>query len=212
MNDTGMTQHPHWVAWNLFLAFVPVALAWAVYALMSKSKENRALKLPAAVLGLMWLAFLPNTCYLLTEWRHFLFGLDASNLYLQSQFFVGARLKLMIYTAYYFCYSGAGMLAFTLAIRPMAKLAKQHGATMWVHGLWLFQLCSLGVYLGLKPRFNSWDFVARPNEIWAFVLEIAHHPFLSAFIVAFGCFLWLSYIAIDILIDGFKARMGMKPQ
>ena len=195
-----------WVVWNLFLAFVPVALAQVIYWMVGRAKEKRPLLLPAAVLGVVWLVFLPNTCYLLTEWRHFLFNLDVRNLYLQSQADSGMRLRLMIYTAFYACYSGVGLLAFALAVRPIARLAKQSGATMWVYGTPLFLLSSVGVYLGLKPRFNSWEFVQRPWEIWASAAGLARNPMLAGLAVAFGGFLWLAYVAIDIWIDGLLSR------
>lgn len=210
LSDINMTQSLLWVTINLSLAFAPVLLAWVVCYLARKSKKNQVLKVPMVVFGVLWLLFLPNSCYLLTEWRHFLWGMDSSNLFVRSELNSVLRLKLMIYTIYYLCYSGIGMLAFTLAIRPIAALAKRNGATLWVHGMWLFLLTSLGVYLGLKPRFNSWDFIARPSEILAFIVEIGRHPLLSAFIVAFAGFLWLSYFGIDTWIDGFLGRLGKK--
>lgn len=207
-----MTQSPNWVLWNLFLAFVPVVMAMIICTVAEVGKNVKLSRLLIAALGVVWLAFLPNACYLLTEWRHFLFGLDGSNLYLQSQLDGGTRLRLMVYTVFYFCYSGAGMLAFTLAVRPVARLAKRRGATLWVHGIWLFLLCSLGVYLGLKPRFNSWDFAAKPGEIWGFIVAMGRDPRLISFIVAFGAFLWIAYWAIDIWIDGFTGRYRELPR
>lgn len=207
-----MRQSLLWVAWNLLLAFIPVGLAVAIYRLAPLAKKRSLWKVPLFVLGIAWLLFLPNSCYLLTEWRHFLRGLDANNLFLRSDLSGPLRLKLMIYTIYYFLYSGAGMLAFTLAIRPIAAIMRRSGAVMWVYGALLFFLCSLGVYLGLKPRFNSWDFAARPSEILRFVAEIGHNPLLSGFIVAFAGFLWISYVVIDIWIDGFLCRFRKSPK
>lgn len=50
-----------WVAWNLVLAIFPVLLGRSIGALASRNKPLAWALLP------VWLAFLPNTCYLLTE-------------------------------------------------------------------------------------------------------------------------------------------------
>ncbi|HEX2924127.1 MAG TPA: DUF1361 domain-containing protein [Chloroflexota bacterium] len=197
-----------WVTWNLFLAAVPVGLAhllcWA-----GRRSQKRPLYAPLAWLaGLLWIVFLPNTCYLLTEWRHFLGMLDSRDMYVLSQFNRGITAKLMIYTVFYFCYSGAGMLAFALAIRPVHRLFRELGATVWVYGAALFLLVSLGVYLGLVPRFNSWNLVNRPDQIWQTIAHVAHRPKLSAFMVAFAGVLWIGYAVIDIWFDGLILRYG----
>lgn len=203
MHDQSSLQ---WVLKNLFLALAPVALAQAIYWLASVRDKTLLLKIGIGALAAVWLAFLPNTCYLLTEWRHFLRGLDSTDLYLRSQFNGDMTLLLMKYTVFYFCYSGIGMLMFTLAIRPIARLGKKTGATVWVWGLPLFLMLSVGVYLGLILRYNSWDLATRPGVVWDSMVEILFRPKLSAFIVAFAGFLWLSYAAIDIWIDGFIGR------
>jgi len=190
----------------MFLAAAPVALAQVISWTAGYWKKTPVLKLLAALLGVAWLAFLPNTCYLLTEWRHYLLTLDASNLYLQSRLDSGATLRLMLYTAFYFCYSAIGMLAFALAIRPMSRLVRLRGLSAWVAAIPLFLLLSLGVYLGLILRYNSWDLMTRPEQVWGSVLELTRHPMLVRFLVVFGAFLWLAYTAIDIWIDGFISR------
>ena len=195
-----------WVIWNTFLAIAPVVLAQVISRMAGQWKRTPTLKILAALLGLGWLALLPNTCYLLTEWRHYLLTLDADNLYLRSRLDSNATLWLMIYTAFYFCYSAVGMLAFALAIRPMAQLLKSRGYTAWIWGIPFFLLMSVGVYLGLILRYNSWDLITRPSEVWNSVLELTRHPLLVRFIVVFGGFLWLAYTAIDIWIDGFIGR------
>jgi len=196
----------YWFVVNNILAFAPVALAYAVQALAARWQHRPALKLAAAALLLVWLVFLPNSCYLLTEWRHYLRNVDASNLYLRSRLDSDATLSLMILTAFFACYSVIGILAFTLAIRPIARLVRGEGATPWAWGLPLFLLASVGVYLGLILRYNTWDLLTRPEQVWASVSQLALRPRLSALIVAFAAFLWLVYLAIDVWLDGLAAR------
>ena len=75
---------------------------------------------------------------------------------------------------------------------------------MW--GTLLFLLVSLGVFLGLVPRYNSWNLVTHPGQIFSTIGTVFHHPVLSAFLVVFAAMLWLAYLVIDIWIDGFLLR------
>ena len=59
--------------WNLFLAALPIALAHALVEGVPVGRSRIATARVAA-LGVAWLAFLPNSPYLLTEWSHFLFN------------------------------------------------------------------------------------------------------------------------------------------
>ena len=204
-----------WVVRNTFLALIPVVMAYTIADLVEVTENRRRLSVKGLILilGVVWFAFLPNTCYLLTEWRHFLTRLDYSNLYVRWRMTGDAdtAFELMTHTLFYLCYSGIGALTFTLAIRPMARLLKRSGATVWVWAIPFFMLMSLGMYLGLIMRYNSWDLIGRPGDVWRTVADLRLRPTLSAFIVAFGGFLWLVYAAVDIWIDGFVCRWkGMR--
>ncbi len=74
-----------WVVWNGTLAMIPVG---AGYTLTRSVLGKRPLRvtgyLLAFALGLIWFIFLPNTCYLLTEWRHYLGTIDSQNLFMRA--------------------------------------------------------------------------------------------------------------------------------
>ncbi len=199
-----------WVAWNLFLAAIPVAAAYAIAWLWKGSgRAPRPARIAlTGVLGAIWLTFLPNTCYLLTEWRHFLEVAFDRDLY--AAWTVekdrGAMLGLVLHTLFYFAYSAAGMLTFALAIRPIHRLAAGRVGRLWVWAAPFFLLMSLGVYLGLVLRFNTWDLLARPEQIGDAIGRVASRPFLGGLVVVFGGFLWLGYIAMDIWFDGLLLR------
>lgn len=200
-----------WVSWNIFLAVIPVLLAQAVYRIATLKDRNLSAKLGIFILGFLWLIFLPNTCYLITEWRHFLHTVDSSNMYMRFQQNPSLLPNLMLYTGFYTCFSAAGMLTFALAIRPIAKIIKSTGAKLWVLGIPLFLLTSLGVYLGLILRYNSWDLITQPQQVLNSITVVLSRPRLAATIVGFSAFLWLAYIALDIWIDGLLVRVKLEP-
>jgi uncharacterized membrane protein len=129
-----------------------------------------------------------------------------TNLYAQWQVSSLMAMKLMAYTLFYICFSGVGLLTFALAIRPIARTAKEKGFTLWIWGIPLFLINSVGVYLGLIKRFNSWDIFRRPNEILKAVADIPGNQDLATLVLLFSIFLWLVYLAVDIWIDGLICR------
>lgn len=117
-----------------------------------------------------------------------------------------AAYELMTYTLFYLCYSGVGVLTFALAVRPVAAIANRKGLSPVILGIPFFVLISVGVYLGLVLRFNSWDLVYRPDAVWDAAVGLTTRPLLGTFVVGFGGFLWLVYLAADIWIEGLIVR------
>ncbi len=203
------------VAWNLFLAVVPVALSFFIaHGLRAQMRQRgRVHWLRWLPLLLLWLAFLPNTCYLLTEWRHYLDTVTHNPVYQQAQQDRENIVPVLLLTAFYVLYSGTGLLLLFLAVWPLDRLARRRLG----HGIWpaqglLFALCSLGVYLGLVNRYNSWQ-IARPSHLQAIVhsaLSAAHSTVLLALIMGFGVILWTLYTLFDIGMDGAAWRLNAR--
>jgi uncharacterized membrane protein len=191
------------------LAVIPVAAGYAIRAVY-KSKTTAALRYGVlAVLAVLWFVFLPNTCYLLTEWRHFLVTVDGKNLFLRARVDNAYLIELISLSLFYFLYSSFGMLMFALAIRPVEKAVVKGGLALRLWAFPFFAAVSVGVYLGLILRFNSWDLLTRPATVWSAVIELTARPVLSMFIIGFGVFLWIAYELLDIWIDGFHYRLAL---
>ncbi len=204
------------VLWNLFLAVVPVVLAFVIArgVRRERSETGTVQWVLWGPLALVWLAFLPNSCYLLTEWRHYFTTLTQSPLYAQAHQGGDGRMDFFLITAFYLAYSGAGLLAFFLAVWPLDRLTRVRlGRTGAMLRPVIFPLCALGVYLGLmQGRFNSWDLVSAPRlaGLLATVADIVHRPLLLVSILVFGAVLWLFYAAFDIWMDGLAWRMAQR--
>jgi uncharacterized membrane protein len=196
------------IAWNLLLAVIPVALAYLLAWLLRKRLKPAGIVLLALPLGIAWLAFLPNTCYLLTEWRHLLFDnrweplLDAGH---QSRV---AMYQTAKWALFFLVYSGTGIFLFVLGVRPMEHWLRSTGQKSFLYAPPFFFLVSLGVYLGLVLRLNSWDLVRRPQFVLNVALEaVTSRPLLAA-IGIFAAILWALYEGADIWVDGVRARFG----
>lgn len=204
------------VIWNLFLAVVPVVLAFVIARGVRRERENTGAVqwLLWGPLAVIWLVFLPNSCYLLTEWRHYFETLTQSQLYSQAHHSGDGRTDFFLVTAFYLVYSGAGLLAFFLAVWPLDRLTRPRlgrlGAALRPV---IFPLCALGVYLGLmRGRFNSWDLVSgtRVADLLATAVQVFQRPLLFASILLFGALLWLFYAVFDIWMDGVAWRLSRR--
>lgn len=200
------------VVWNLLLAFVPVGLGHAMERLAKLAAGHRRLAAAAGitVLGAAWLAFLPNTCYLLTEWRHVFDLWGRSALPAGREPGSEESLRWMVYTLFYTGYSSTGILTFTLAIRPVVRLFSGRRSLLLPSAPPFFYLMAVGVYLGLVLRYNTWDLAAHPVEVWAAVCVLGHRPLLALALLLFAGFLWLAYLAADIWIEGFLCRKDLR--
>jgi uncharacterized membrane protein len=193
------------IAWDVFLAIIPVALGWLALAIGLRTRRWTAwLLLPPVLLA--WLAFLPNSCYLFTETRHFMRHVDARDLWSRAAAERGALLAICAEAAVMAVFLVSGALTFGLAIRPVRKLAEARGLRFRLWALPLFAACSLAVYLGLVVRLNSWQIVTAPAKVLQSVQEALSRPFLVLVILAFALFLWAVYWVVDVWLDGFAAR------
>lgn len=196
------------VIWNLMLAAIPVVQAHALAWLLGVRGKNRLLTLVIGLpLAVGWLVFLPNTCYLLTEWRHLLFDPQWEDLLDRAHMDRTAMLRTAKWCLLFLAYSGAGVLLFTLAVRPMERWLRTVRKPFYLVAPVLFFLTSLGVYLGLIVRLNSWDIVRRPEEVWKASRAALASPPLLLSIVVFGLLLWGLYEAVDIWVDGIVERL-----
>ena len=164
MAYTGTRGHS-WLAWNLFLAWIPFALALLLY------ERARAGGMPLLVpLGLLWLVFFPNAPYLLTDLKH-----------------IGRRVACRCSSTC--CCSrperGPPPLGLTSLFLIHATARRLTGAlNAWTIVVGVLALSSFGIYLGRVQRWNSWDVVVHPQplalQIGGGLLHPLSHPARSA--------------------------------
>jgi uncharacterized membrane protein len=134
-----------WMAWNLLLAWVPLVMAIAI----GRAVARRAGRWALVGLGAVWLAFLPNAPYLVTDLIH-LRGREDGLPALDAAMF-GA-------------FAATGLLLFVAAVHPVQRAARVRLGGRRVRGfvpacIWL---SAIGIYLGRVLRWNSWDIALDP--------------------------------------------------
>ncbi len=197
------------IGWNALLAMIPLVAAVLLDRISRRfdSASPRPSRLWMLPLGIVWLAFLPNTCYLMTEWRHFLF----------DERFVAARqsvdpnsiavIRVVIHAACFLLYSGFGVVCFVMAIRPVSDMLARWGMRPYRLAVPFFLATSLGVYLGLIVRLNTWDLATRPGYVCKVALGAILNPRLMTIVIAYAIVLWLTYLATDVWLAGLSYRL-----
>lgn len=134
-----------WMAWNLMLAWVPVALA----AVLARGGARRGGWPVLAPVAILWILFLPNAPYLVTDLIHL----------------VGRRDGLpLLDAAVLSTFAVTGILLFVLAVRTVAALTRRafgEGAARTL-AIACVGLSAVGIYLGRVLRWNSWDLLTDP--------------------------------------------------
>ncbi len=200
----GSTKH---ILWNVFLAVIPVALAYILAWSLGTKTKRKLPRLVSVAIMLVWLVFLPNTCYLLTEWRHLLFDDRWEPLLQTAHEDPSAMLATAKWAIFFLAYSGLGVILFVLSIRPLEQRLRSHGRNCVILAPPLFFLTSLGVYLGLILRLNSWDLLHRPGFVFQAAIDALTRMSLISSILVFAALLWALYEAVDIWVEGVSDRM-----
>ncbi|MCP3102728.1 DUF1361 domain-containing protein [Myxococcus sp. K15C18031901] len=182
------------LAWNLFLAWVPYAFALAARLEMVRGR-GRAWVLAPLALG--WLALFPNAPYIVTDFIH-LHERPGVPLW-----FDAGLLAL---------FAATGWLLGLLSL----EVWKQWLEERWGRGrAWAFVgvcslLCGYGIYLGRVERWNSWHVLTEPGELFsaigAHLREPLAFPYLTGLTLCFTLLLPLSYVAFEALMSRLRCR------
>ena len=143
------TSHYWFIVENLGLAWLPLLLIWL---LSHELKVRRWLSWQNISLSVLWLAFLPNTWYVLTDFVHvqptgeinLLYDIVMVSTVVFSGFILG-------FTSLYLMH-----------IQLLKRLSRPVSHTLV--GL-IILLSSFAIYLGRELRWSTWDVITNPGGI-----------------------------------------------
>jgi len=169
--------------WNLFLAWIPLGAAYTAWTL---SLGRKWLYIVIPVIAFVWLIFLPNAPYIITDFNH----LANPNPNVPIWFDV---MMLM-------WFSWTGMLLGVVSLYLMQDIVhREFGRWVsWVMVLAVSVLSGIGVYIGRFIRWNSWDILTNPRDIAGQFITGAQDPSLRSigFIIIFGGFFLFVYVTL----------------
>jgi uncharacterized membrane protein len=146
--------------WNLFLAFVPYFLSTLLILYPNFIKS----KIGGVLLLLIWLLFFPNAPYILTDLFH---------LKLKTSMPIWFDLTLILS----FAWTGLlfGFLSLWNIEQIFSKFIKR--TYISISSALLLFLGSFGVYIGRYLRWNSWDIIIEPFELFYDIGDRIINPF-----------------------------------
>lgn len=159
--------------WNLFLAYIP-------YFVSSEIKNIVPGTFTFYSVLLIWLLFLPNSFYLITDFVHL-------HHVTKFQFLFDAVL-LSSFTVAGF-YSGILSL-FNIHFLLQMKYSLQKS---WILIGIIAYLSAFGIYLGRILRFNSWDILRHPFSLFSNSYKSFQNTETILFTVVLGTFILISY-------------------
>lgn len=146
------------IVWNLFLALVPLVLSFYLF----RPLVTRNLAWWAILL--IFIAFLPNAPYILTDTIHII--------ELSHQNYPASAVFLILIPQYILFVLG-GFEAYVISLMRLNNYLiylKKEQYLMSVNAI-AHSLCAVGIYLGRFERFNSWDLVTQPDTVILTTLE-----------------------------------------
>ena len=140
--------------WNLFLATIPYSLSTIIKTDFRLRRSN----LKNLGIIIIWLLFIPNTFYLITDFVH----LNPSNLY--RYIFDFALLSSFTIAGFYF-----GILSIHTIYKQIQFFYSNTISRIFL--ISISYLCAFGIYIGRVLRFNSWDIISNPFFLIKSILD-----------------------------------------
>tara|TARA_R110002020_G_scaffold454448_1_gene669885 strand:- start:4493 stop:5164 length:672 start_codon:yes stop_codon:yes gene_type:complete len=168
------------LVWNLFLAIIPLIVVWW---LQSRNSTSNLLNIAAVCI---WLLFLPNSPYVITDFIHLQY----------SQ-------ALLADTVIIFAFAVASLFAGLLSICEMRSFFSYRFSRKQLNIMTqiIFFLCGYGIYLGRVLRYNSWDILSNPFQLLrdnlAFIKDPVNNWPVFAVTICFGIFLSAIFYAAE---------------
>lgn len=184
--------------WNLLLAWVPVLLAW----MLLRSLKTRLWLQPLPVLlTALWLGFLPNSFYLMSDLIH-----------LESTGDVGVLYDAVFMLSFIWNGLVAGFISMYWVHREFVKRrGSQAGAIVMAV---VIALVSFAIYLGRSLRWNTWDVLVNPAGLLFDVSErvinpLAHPQYLTTtatFFMLIGSMYYVVWALAETMAPQTKKR------
>jgi uncharacterized membrane protein len=150
------------LVWNLILAYVP----YFITQMLNRKKEWVNNRIIFFVVFFFWLAFIPNSFYIITDLFHL------------GDHYNDRKMPQWYDLAMILSFAWNGLLLGILSVRQMEKIIS--GNIFKIHELlFLYPLMwmnAFGVYIGRYLRYNSWELLTNPLQLIKDIFIILLHP------------------------------------
>jgi uncharacterized membrane protein len=182
-----------YLGWNLLLAWLPLLFV----VLLRRSLEYHPwLALRPMIWTVLWLAFLPNSFYIVSDLLH-LQSVSTTDVLYDTVMMVSFMINGLL-------------LGYISLYQVHQELKKRLNSATWTNGLISLSLvvCSFAIYLGRDLRWSSWDLIVNPQgilfDISNQIIDPLHH--LQAFTTTLMFFVLLGtfYLVICSIANNLR--------
>jgi len=138
-----------YLPWNLLLAWTALMVALWLERILRNALWSSWY---ALLITALWLVFLPNTFYMVSDFVH-----------IQEAGRVDLLYDVVLFASFIFNGIILGFLSLATVHWQLARRVKPKTAAILI-GLVLL-LCSFAIYIGRELRWNTWDIVANPSSV-----------------------------------------------
>jgi uncharacterized membrane protein len=149
-----------YLVWNLFLAWLPLVFAVRLASLLRRKLWS---SWEALGVSLLWLVFLPNSFYMISDFIH-----------LQEVQRVDVLYDALMFTSFIYTGVALGFSSLYLVHLQLRRRLSVKASAGWIAGTLL--ICSSAVYVGRDLRWNSWDVLVNPGGLLFDVSDRLQHP------------------------------------
>jgi uncharacterized membrane protein len=161
-----------WMAYNLYLAVLPVIFAWFLFKMPNK--------LFTVIVGFLWLLYLPNTIYVFTDLHHLVEQWTGVDL-------LGKGILIIQYTLL----EVIGLLCFLIAFYPVEKILRRFHLTekQIIYSVIVMNfLMGYALVVGKFERVNSWDVFLNPGFVISSTIQVLSSYQMVGLIILFSLF------------------------
>lgn len=192
----------------LWLVLVVVVAAGVSFWMFKRSYTSKFL---LWWIGLaVFIAFLPNAPYVLTDIIHLIRGTRSG--------YIQAWVIAMVFIPIHMTAMVIGFEAYVISLLNVNFYLKVRNLPQWQlpAELALHALCAVGIYLGRFVRLNSWDFVVDPTSVLSSTLNTLTEKrpiivMLVTFITLTICYWVMKQITLGLKLRVHYAQKGLDP-
>jgi uncharacterized membrane protein len=150
----------NYLVWNLFLAWLPLVFAVRLVSVLRRKLWS---SWEAMATSLLWLVFLPNSFYMISDFIH-----------LEDVRRVDILFDTVMFTSFIYTGVALGFSSLYLIHLQFRRRFSSRTAAAWI--AFTLLVSSAAVYVGRDLRWNSWDVLTNPGGVLFDISDRLIHP------------------------------------
>ncbi len=193
----GAENARYWfMLWNLLLAWIAPLIAWWLTHRLRKTAWRQWGNI---VLTILWLGFLPNSFYMVSDLIH-----------VHQTGEVSIIFDAVMFTSFIFNGFIAGYLGTLLVHQQLNYRMRRRYSFSIITGI--FALCGYAIYLGRVLRWNTWDALLHPAgllfDVSDNILRPLEHPQSFVVTLSFTLLITSFYVLVWEFLQTLRSNRG----